>query len=217
MRHGQDPVEKFRSLLTALGETLAPRPNFWYTVAQIGWWQLLRESPPPVRVDNVLEAGFSPVEWEVNIVKCAWHLSKVVVERMRNQPTDTEESWEKFLDAVGLSKTAIESIPLDTSSELCDRILDILRWKEAVTAFDEDAIKTLGYAWFCEFIRQDRVTDQVTAETDAVFTALVLDSLGMLIGADSAGLIKQALSIEGAVPIDVRGWTEGFVRFPFGV
>ena len=217
MGGGQDPVEKFESLLTALGEKLNLRPSYWYRVAHIGWWRLLRESPPTVRVDDVLEAGFSPVDWEVNIAGCAWRLSKVVTEKLRDQGTNTDGSWGDFLDVVGLNRTAIERVPPDTPSESCDRILDVLNWREAVEAFDELSVKTLGYLWFCDFIREVRITDQLTAETEAVLVARALDSISILTGSDPADLLEGASSIEEAVPTDLKRWTAGFARFPFGV
>ncbi len=213
----ETPVRRFELAIAAIQRDLELTPGHWYGIIRIGWWQLLMESPPGMRIDAVLEAGFSPSDWELSIVRCAWDLAEIVAGRSGESQADLVEEDFEVLSSLGLGDVIQTILSTDSDPNACEKVVLTLGWKEAVAEFDPLPIKSLGYFWFCDFVRQNLIREQVTTETEAVFAGLVLDSLSALLNESAPQLINGALSLDRTVPESARGWIPGFVTFPFGV
>ena len=187
-------------------------PNDWYEIIKVGWGQLLRESPPSVNIDVVLEAGFSPLSWELSLVNCAYSLAESIAQRV--SPFEGgQQMGHSILVDFNLNPA---DIPV-ANNELCNNVFRLLEWNDAIVRIEPNAIKIIGFFWYVELIRKN-INHRINTFADqSLIIQSICESLESILDIPSQGLIDYIRQVEQVVNIQLDSWDMSFIRFPYGV
>ena len=192
---------------------LIENPDDWFEVILLGWSFMLRESHPSVDIDTVLEAGFSPLSWEISLTNCSYPMARIIATHVSYIEPD-----EDFIPALFTSLNLNDDVELpDDYNELCDNIIDILHWNDAIATINPNVVKIIGYTWYIEIIRT-KINHRVDSfEDQCLLIQFINESLSVLLDTTNQGIDEYLRQVEDVVNIEFETWDMSFLQFPFGV
>jgi hypothetical protein len=113
-------------------------PSLQPAVIFLGWKRMLATSGFPVLIDRVLQEGFTIDEWVPVAIMSSDALSLMVVKKWWN-----EDEIMKGLNKLSAAKE-VKSI------DSVEKVINILKWNQAVTLLDKNLTLTLGILWFAD-------------------------------------------------------------------
>ncbi|MGB9693766.1 MAG: hypothetical protein ACPLYF_02880, partial [Fervidobacterium sp.] len=113
-------------------------PSLQPAVVFLGWKRMLATSGFPVLIDRVLQERFTIDEWVPVAIMSSGALSLMVVKKWWN-----EDEIMKGLNKLSAAKE-VESI------DSAEKVINILKWNQAITLFDKNLTLILGILWFAD-------------------------------------------------------------------
>lgn len=113
-------------------------PSLQPAVIFLGWKRMLATSGFPVLIDRVLQEGFTIDEWVPVAIMSSDALSLMVVKKWWNE--------DEIMKGLNKLSAAREVKSIDS----VEKVINILKWNQAVTLLDKNLTLTLGILWFAD-------------------------------------------------------------------
>lgn len=145
-----EKFKKAQKILTQVTELLQRTPECWKYVIALGWWQMLKVSEMPGRLDEILKEGISPEDWMIKAPRCSSPLALNMAKEY-GEINDFKEAVD-FLESMKICNLQKLTLPLSINREEIQKVMRVLRWEEIEAELAGLDIKMLGLLWTAFFV-----------------------------------------------------------------
>jgi hypothetical protein len=205
LREEEGRVEVFAKLLASISDELHRDPHLWGDIVAIGLRLMFESSDFPVPLDPVLNAGFSPDQWFIQVPKASADLAISIAKLW----------WKPNPSRISLLREKLKiPNPETTSPEALERIQTVLNWHEIIKVLSKRPVMVLGLAWLLNHIMETQGISYPEAESDV--QNLYWKSIEKLLDQDRIQLFAEAEQMASLLVLSYNGpaWAE-IIRFPW--